>query len=306
MKPRVTVGTCVRDGAATLAEAVESVLAQDYPHELMEIIFVDDGSTDNSDGIMKRYVGKTDMRSRVFSQPWRGLGASRQLIVNAAEGEYIVWVDCDMVLPTDHVRKQIDFMDRNPKVGIAKARYELSKEDNAVAILENIPFVLHDSRNGSLDLKLPGTGGAVFRVEAIRKVGGFDSKLVGVGEDQDAAFRVKSGGWLIMRSPAIFYEKRVNTWKNLWRKWFWYGQGDHQLYQKNRNVFSLFRMNPLAGVVNGLLQVSDAYRLTGKIPVLILPFHSAFRMFAWCFGFSSNADWDLQKKWLKTWSSIPG
>jgi glycosyltransferase involved in cell wall biosynthesis len=287
VKPKVTIGMCVKNGAATLSYAIKSVLAQDFPHKLIELIFVDDGSIDASARIIRAYADSADMTVKVFSQKWRGLGASRQLVVDVAEGDYIVWVDCDMILPTDHIRKQVEFMEGNPKVGIAKARYGILEGENAIATLENLPFVLQDLKRGLLNPKLPGTGGAIFRVEAIRQVGGFDTGLKGCGEDQDAAFRVKANGWLISRSPAIFYEKRVNTWSGLWKKWFWYGRGDRQLYRRNRHVFSLLGMSPPAGFVNGLFQIPDSYRLTHRTDLsVLLPFHSAFRMVAWCSGFA--------------------
>jgi len=286
MKPVVTVGVCVRNSASTIREAVESIMAQDFPHESMEVVFVDDGSEDNTLAIICWYVARMDIVAKVFPQSWQGLGASRNLVVNNAGGKYIVWVDGDMVLPVDHVRKQVEFMEKNPEVGIAKARYEIRKEESIVAVLENVPFAIHDSKNVSLDSKLPGTGGAIFRVDAISQVGGFDVHLKGVGEDQDAAYRVKHGGWLIERTSAVFYEKRVATWSGLWKKWLWYGHGDYYLYLKNRNIFSLFRMNALAGLVNGFLQMPDAYRTIHRFYVLLMPFHSVFTMTAWCTGFS--------------------
>lgn len=288
MKPVVTVGVCVRNSASTIREAVESIVAQDFPHESMEVVFVDDGSEDNTLATIHWYVDRMDIDAKVFHQSWQGLGASRNLVVNNAGGKYIVWVDGDMVLPVDHVRKQVEFMEKNPEVGIAKARYEIRKEESIVAVLENVPFAIHDSKSVSLDLKLPGTGGAIFRVESIKEVGGFDVCMKGVGEDQDAAFRVKSAGWLLRRSSASFYERRASTWRGLWKKWFWYGQGDYHLFCKNRHVFSLFRMTPIAGFVNGVLQVGDAYRLTHRLSVLLLPFHSTYRMVAWCFGFAKG------------------
>jgi glycosyltransferase involved in cell wall biosynthesis len=286
MKLKVTVGICVKNGAATLSDAVESVQAQDFPHELIEVIFVDDGSTDDSLQIMRSYAKTMSIPARVFSQEWRGLGLSRQLVVEQARGEYIVWVDCDMVLPKDHVKKQVEFMDANPRVGLAKARYETVKSENVPAALENLPFVLADSNNVPLDLNLPGTGGAIFRLDAIKQVGGFDINLKGVGEDQDIAYRMKHRGWLIKRSSAVFHERRLGTWNGLWRKWLWYGHGDYHLYLKNRNIFSLFRMNALAGLVNGFLRMPDAYRKIHKSYVLLMPFHLAFTMTAWCIGFS--------------------
>jgi len=44
-----------------------------------------------------------------------------------------------MILPRDHVIKQVEFMNKNPKVGIAKARYGMINQESIVAVLENVP-----------------------------------------------------------------------------------------------------------------------------------------------------------------------
>jgi len=285
LNPKVTIGVCVRNCQDTLGKVIEGIMAQDYPHELMEVIFVDDGSEDGTLSIVERYVAKMDMQVKIFHHKWKGLGYSRNVVVNNAEGKYIIWVDGDMILPTDHVRVQVEFMEQNSKLGIAKARYGIITKSNILEVLDNIPFVIYDSKDGSLDLKLPGTGGAIYRVEAIRQAGGFDEKIKGTGEDQDAAFRIKNLGWLIKRSPAIFYERRSRTWRMVWKKWMWYGFGDYDLFCKNRSIFSLFKMNPLAGFVNGLLQVAPAYKLIRNKFVFLLPFHTSIERTAWCIGF---------------------
>jgi glycosyltransferase involved in cell wall biosynthesis len=290
MKPRVTLGICVKNGAASLIDTLKSVQSQDFPHGLMEIIFVDDGSNDATLQIMKNYADISDTPTRIFSWKWQGLGASRQLVVEQASGEYIIWVDCDMILLKDHVSKQVEFMDANPKVGLAKARYGTADGSNVVAALENLPFMLHDFNGVPLDRNLPGTGGAIFRIDALRKIGGFDVNLKGTGEDQDVAYRVRHAGWLLERTSALFYERRVTNWSGLWKKWTWYGRGDYHLYSKNRRIFSPFRMNTFAGFVNGFLRMPGAYRKTHKPYVLLMPFHLAFTMSAWCAGFS----WEKQ------------
>jgi len=285
-KPIVTIGVCVKNGAATLREAIESIISQTYPHELMEVIFVDDGSEDETPLIINEYTSKMNMDVKIFRHEWKGLGFSRDVVVKNARGKYIIWVDCDMILPKDFVRKQVEFMEKNPEVGIGKARYGFLEENSLVAFLENLPFMVYDSKNIPLDLKLPGTGGAIFKVEAIRKVGGFDEQLRGVGEDQDIAYRIKANGWQIKRTNAYFYERRVKSWRDLWRKYFWYGYGNYHLYRKNRHILSPTRMNPVAGFLAGCLHVSDSYKLMRKKAVFLLPFHFTFKMVAWCYGFT--------------------
>jgi len=282
-KPKVTIGCCVRNGSATLNKCIESILSQDYPHNLIEIIFVDDGSIDDTFNIIKNYLPKIDMHVKVFRQKWRGLGPSRNLVVENASGDYILWVDADMILPKDHVRRQVEFMEGNPNVGIAKARYGFLADDNLVAMLENVPCLVDDLKGR---LKFPGTGGSIYRVKALRHICGFDNHLVGVGEDQDAAFRVKTAGWLIKKSNAIFFELREQNWGELWKKYLWYGYGNYFLYKKNKLIFKLYKMIPPAGLIAGILYSFEGYRLVKRKMVLfLLPFHYFFKMTAWCLGF---------------------
>jgi len=286
VKPKVTIGICVRNCEATLTGTLNSVSNQDFPHELMEIIIADDGSEDKTLHVAFDLASKMDMQVKVFSGEWRGIGPARNVIVDNAEGDYIIWVDGDMVLPKNHVKKQVEFMEKNPNVGIAKAKHQVLPEENLVAFLEHVPYLLYDVTPGVLSSKMPGTGGAIYRVLAIRQVKGFDNNLRYAGEDQDAAFRIKKAGWIITHSPAVFYEVRVQTWIKLFKKYIWYGYGNHDLYNKNREIFSTTRMNPLAGFVAGVLYAFTAYRLTKRKSLVLLPLHFVLKMTAWCIGFT--------------------
>jgi len=286
-KPKVTIGVCVRNSAVTIREAIESMLTQDFPHKLIEVIFVDDGSEDETFSIIKNYIPRMDMQVKVFKHKWKGLGPSRNVVVNNASGDYIIWVDADMILPKDHVRKQVKFMEEHRKVGIAKAKYGMFLNENLVATLENIPYVIDDLRARSCNMKLPGTGGSIYRVKAIRHTGGFDENLVGVGEDQDAAYRIRDAGWLVKTSDAFLFERRENSWSVLWKKYVWYGYGNYFLYRKNKSVFRLYKMIPPTGFLAGLLYSFPAYRLIGRKIVFFLPLHYFFKFTAWCLGFIS-------------------
>lgn len=287
-KPKVTIGICVKNCEAYIKEAIESIINQDFPHELMEVIFVDDGSKDGTFSIISNSVSKMDMRVKIYRQEWRGLGPARNVVVNNADGDYIVWVDGDMILPKNHIRKQVEFMEQNSKVGIAKAKYGVPAKENLVSTLENIAFVVEDALaqdEWKTNLRLPGTGGSIYRVDAIRQIGGFDDNLKRVGEDQDAAYRIKAANWSIYRTKTVFYEKRNKTWKALWNKYFGYGYGNYCLYRKNRSIFSIHRMIPLAALIGGLLYSVIAYRLTRQKAVFLLPIHNTFKTTAWCLGF---------------------
>lgn len=84
VKPKVTIGICVRNCEVFIKEAIESVANQDFPHELMEIIVVDDGSEDKTLSIVLNLVSKVDIHVKVFHDRWIGLGPARNIVVENA------------------------------------------------------------------------------------------------------------------------------------------------------------------------------------------------------------------------------
>ena len=289
-QPLVTIGVCVRNCESTLKQAIQSVIDQDYPHEFMEVIFVDDGSEDRTLSVIQHYVERMDMLTEVYSDEWKGLGPARNVVVDNATGDYILWVDGDMILPEDHVRKQVEFMEKNRRVGIAKGRYGNLSGGGLVGFLENAAFQAVDSKfPGKVTSRVLGTGGSIYRAEAIRQVGGFDNEMTGVGEDADAEHRVKNGGWLLYRAtPAVFYERRRETWKALWNENFWHGCGAYDLYQKSSDTVDLLKMSPLGGFVAGVWYSIIAYKSIFKKRVFLLPIEYTFKRTAWFFGFVSS------------------
>jgi glycosyltransferase involved in cell wall biosynthesis len=277
----VTVGICVRNCEDTIEEVITSVDDQDFPHELMELIIVDDGSTDNTLEHIKRFASRIDIRTKVYHQNWKGLGATRNVVVQNACGPYIIWVDGDMKLPRDHVRKQVEFMDNNPEVGAAKARYRLLNSRKIVAMLENSrAFCLRPESS-----KIVGTGGSIYRVKAIREIGGFDERISGAGEDIDALLRMRKMRWLLSAAEAEFYERFKENWKDLWLEYYWWGYGAHYVWHKHKHAFSVATRLPPVSFLTGFARFLFAFRLYRKFIYLLLPLQSIFKDAAWFFGF---------------------
>jgi len=276
----------VRNSEDLIKEAIDSVINQDYPHEIMEVIFVDDGSEDKTLSIIESYVPKMDMFTKVFHQEWKGLGPARNVIVNNAGGKYIVWVDGDMVLSKDFVRKQVVFMEKKPSVGIGKGRYGMYVQANLLETLENMEFVATNfRRRGKTDSTPLGTGGSIYRVEAIRQVGGFDQNITGSGEDMDAEYMIRAAGWLLDITSAVFYERRRKTWKSLWNEYFWHGRSGSYLLGKSRPIVSLYKFWPPVAFTIEFSRIAKAYKLTRRKTAFLLPLHYTFKRTAWLLGF---------------------
>ena len=287
MKPIITIGVCVKDSAPTLNQAIDSILYQDFPHELIEVIFVDDGSKDSTLSIIKSYIPRLDMVTKVFHHEWKGLGFSRNVVINNTGGKYIVWLDGDMILQSNNLRALYEFMEKNPNAGIAKAKYGLRNNDKTISYLENIGYVAVDSIFGGSCTERPlGTGGAIYRFDAVKMVGGFDSYLKGVGEDMDIEYRIRKVGWsLFLGAPAIFYEQRRSSMQALWREAYWHGKGGHDVFTKDKSQFALYKMTPIAGFFAGVWYSIIAYKLTRRKLVFLLPLHYTLKRIAWCIGF---------------------
>lgn len=91
-KPLVSIIIPVYNTEKYISECLHSVTQQSYPH--IEIIAVDDGSTDNSLSILND-ISATDSRLKVFSQRNQGVSAARNLALKKVTGEYIMFVDAD-------------------------------------------------------------------------------------------------------------------------------------------------------------------------------------------------------------------
>ncbi len=281
---KVTVGLCVKNSQATVKAAVNSILAQDFPANQMELLVVDGSSRDQTVKTIKNCLTTAQLQTRFFQEN-HGLGKARQTVIENASGAYVVWVDGDMELPPDFVQKQVNFMDSNPAVGIGKAQYGIDKNAKLVASLENMEFLINYRLIGETSLKYLGTSGCIYRVEAIRQAGGFDTSFRGVGEDMDAEYRVHNRGWKLFVTDAVFVERRRDSWRSLWDEYFWHGYGFRSLLNKNRDMVNIGKILPPVAVLAELRRVPEAYRLTGQKTAVLLPFHYVFKRVAWFLGF---------------------
>ncbi|RZS82849.1 glycosyl transferase family 2 [Motilibacter rhizosphaerae] len=104
--PSVTALVTVHQVERYVGEALDSALAQDYPEHLLDVVVVDDGSTDGSAGEVARRVGSG--RVRVVRQANAGYVAATNRAVAEATGTLLAVLDADDVWPTDKVRRQVE------------------------------------------------------------------------------------------------------------------------------------------------------------------------------------------------------
>ena len=106
-----------------VGECIKSILCQTYSK--IEVIIVDDGSTDDSMKICREYE-KADLRIKVFTQKNKGVSSARNIGIQMATGKYLSFVDADDYVEEDFIKCLIDIM---PECGIGICGYKRREED---------------------------------------------------------------------------------------------------------------------------------------------------------------------------------
>jgi glycosyltransferase involved in cell wall biosynthesis len=196
-KPRVSSIIIVYNGEAFLDEAIRSVIAQTFQD--WELIVVDDGSTDSSLAIANGYAAADPVRIRAIRHPDgrnHGMGATRNLGISQARGDYIGFLDADDVWVPEKLEEQVSILDREVTAGLIYGRtlvwdswsdgnhttdfyYDLGVTPDRLYQ----PPVLFDVLLTN-KYQTPTTCNALMRAGLVAAVGGFDAVFRGMFEDQ--------------------------------------------------------------------------------------------------------------------------
>ena len=286
----VTIGICVKNSERTIRECLKSILSQDYPRGLMEIIVVDGGSADRTTDIAREMISGSGIFVRFLCDNGKGLGTARQMVLDNTRNKYVLWVDGDVVISKNFVREQVNFMERKPKVGVATGNYiyRENEQETLASLLQSLSKYV-----GSTEFKdtnkyrgLPPNDASIYRVDASTQAGGFDMNIRGASEDEDLIVRIMEKGWsLSVNKEAGFIASPRQTWQSLWLERSWFGRGKHFLAHKHRNVRMRTPSIPLVYFVMGLKEGSKVYRLTAKKKSFLLSLYYVFVALASWYGF---------------------
>jgi glycosyltransferase involved in cell wall biosynthesis len=196
--PRVSVVIPTYNRANYVKKAVESVLAQDYTDR--EIIVVDDGSTDDTMGVLKAYAG----RIRVIRQDNAGPSAARNTGIEAAYGLWVAFLDSDDEWSPRKLSVQMRDLARRPDLCAHFTNVSFVDGDTAPVNLFDVRGF--DGRRGQdsvldrpltcvLDDEIVALPSFVAKREVLIEAGLFDRRLT-IAEDRDLLMRVAlRGAW---------------------------------------------------------------------------------------------------------------
>lgn len=192
----VSVVIPVYNGEPYLAEAIESVFNQDY--RPLEMIVVNDGSTDNTEAVAKRY----DKDITYVRQERRGPAAARNKGLHISRGEIIGFLDADDLWSEDKLSLQLACLAGNPSLEIVLGLSQRMKSKTAEKTKPNFeawydPFVA------------PSLGAAVFKRTVFDRIGLLDETLH-FGEDVDWFMRARERGISMMIIEQVTHFYRIH------------------------------------------------------------------------------------------------
>lgn len=205
------------------------------PNLAVEIIVVDNGSSDGSVGMLKKL--KTDLRSgagekfkTIFNNENLGFAKANNEALAVVEGKYILFLNSDVLIHDVNFEDLIYYMNKNPEVGALTVRVRLPDGQIDMASHRGFPTVwssfTYFTKLETLFKKVPklskifggyhlthldlntiheidSPSGAFYftRKSVLDKVHGFDTKFFMYGEDLDLSYRIKKLGYKIMYYP---------------------------------------------------------------------------------------------------------
>lgn len=196
--------------ALLLADAIESCLAQIYP--AIEILIVDDGSTDDTASLVAGYAHPAIRYHRTEN---RGGGAARNAGLELARGKYVKFLDSDDALLPDALARQMaryrDQID-DPR-DVVTGDFLRSDDTLGHGSLKRAPAAVRAA--GAYDLAMvlitnPMTSCPLYPRAALQAVGGFDTGLP-ILQDYDIAVRIALAGYRFRYFPDVIYRWRVRS-----------------------------------------------------------------------------------------------
>ena len=217
-----------------LLGTVKTLLESTYRN--LEIVVVNDGSTDSSDALMRTFVYKyeqqtfrrVDMPRLVYHyQSNGGKGRALNTGISLSHGQIIVSIDADCLV---HRKAMANFVAcfRDPEVMAAVGNVKIGNTRTLVGAIQHLEYLFSFYFIG-------GAAGA-FRREVFQRLGGYS--VHNITEDIELSVRIQKAGWRIVYAPdAIIYTEGASTIRGLMKQRLRWKRGRFETFRDHRSLF---------------------------------------------------------------------
>jgi cellulose synthase/poly-beta-1,6-N-acetylglucosamine synthase-like glycosyltransferase/peptidoglycan/xylan/chitin deacetylase (PgdA/CDA1 family) len=268
--PPVSAVVAAYNEEAVIGRCLEAVCASRYA-DLLEIIVIDDGSTDATADIVRDWSVR-DSRIRLISRPNGGKPSALNRAFVEARGEIVVTLDADTLLTPATIDHLLAGFAQDPdgRLGAVAGTVKVGNLSNLLTRWQALEYLMQIGVERSAQdalhaiMVVPGAC-AAWRREAVLRVGGYSSQTF--AEDCDLALQLQHAGYRVIQSDrAESYTEAPTTFRDLRRQRFRWMFGNVQSLWKHRSMI----LNPRYGWL-GVFTLPTA-AISTLLPVIFLPF----------------------------------
>ncbi len=229
-----------------LLRTVKTILKSKYKN--IELIVVNDGSTDNSDKIMREFYWKynrakktSDINLKYYYKENGGKGSALNYALKKSTGDIIITVDADCILTPDTIGNFIKPF-ANPKVDAAVGNVKIGNTDSVITTIQFLEFLSSFYAKKAEDvletIYIVGGAAAAFRRKVFKKIGNYNTK--NITEDIDLSLKSRKVGMnIVFADDAIVYTEGASTMDGLIKQRSRWKIGWFQtIYEHSEFIFS--------------------------------------------------------------------
>jgi succinoglycan biosynthesis protein ExoA len=256
----------VYNGADTLGAALDAILAEDDGRPL-EVLVVDDGSSDDSREIARRRAATGKVR--VLEATGRGAATAINLGVQAARHPVICQVDQDVIVQPGWLGRITAALAEAPDAAAAQGYYSLAHNAGVWGRVMGLDLMQRYARVEGPTLDHVCSGNSAYRRQALTDVGLFDPSL-GYGYDNDLSYRLGRAGFrlLFSREARSIHRWRASLWRYLVQQ-YGFGYGRLDVIAKHPRRFRGDEVSPFGMILHaGAAVVALVLLLFGALAAL--------------------------------------
>ncbi|MDT7858865.1 MAG: glycosyltransferase [Candidatus Aenigmarchaeota archaeon] len=215
--PKVSILVPAYNEEKTIAKTLKSLLRLNYPKNLLEIIAINDGSTDNTLKIMKKFE---KYGVKVIDKPNGGKASALNAGLKVAKGDIIVCMDADSIVSRNALKNTVGYFN-DPNVAAVASSLKVYKPRTLWQKVQYVEYIYNVFLRKVLSLMdslfvVPGPFG-LYRRSVLEKLGGWEEG--NITEDMELTMRLQKAGYKIETSlNSVVYTKTPDTFKRLIRQ----------------------------------------------------------------------------------------
>lgn len=223
----------------TIKRCLESVISQTYKN--IEIVIINDGSTDKTDSIIKKYIN--DSRIKYYNRNNHGIGKTRNFGIKEATGEYITFLDSDDYLPNDAIDNLYNLAQKN-KLDLVVSDYYVDNKNIKSEKIKSFPITnIKNNPNLIFDINL-APWNKLYKKELIENIK-FEENL----KYEDAPFVIQS----------IIKAKKIGKLDK--ETYYYVINSNSETTIRDERIFDIFKILDIIGnLVENKKELTEAYK----------------------------------------------